>query len=187
MSYKVGQVLYVILKKEATVMPLQVIEEITKKTLAEGEVTSYVVRVGSDPSKVLSISDIDGEIFDSSDKALKTLIDRVSKSITLRVEQAIDKAKEWYPTGFEHASDDPLSIIKKTTTVETIPVAAATKPKRNKGEPPPLPKNAVRPETAALAAEMAAEADAVVMEVPDGNGGMMQAKVRGVKLPPEFS
>lgn len=186
MSYKVGQVLYVILKKEATVMPLQVIEEITKKTLAEGEVTSYVVRVGSDPSKVLSISEIDGEIFDSSDKALKTLIDRVSKSITLRVEQAISKAKEWYPTGFEHASDDPLSIIKKTT--EQTPVLVNPKqPKRAKGEPPPLPKNAVRPETAALAAEMAAEADAVVMEVPDGNGGMMQAKVRGVKLPPDFS
>lgn len=185
MSYKVGQVLYVILKKEATVFPMQVVEEITKKTLTEGEVTTYMVRAGADPNKVLAITDIDGEVFDSSEKALKTLIDRVSKSITLRVEQAVGKAKEWYPSGFESASDDPLSIIKKSTLDPAA--AAVTKPK--KGQPQVEKPNAnIRPETAELAAELAAEAeDAVAMEVPDGNGGVMRAKVKAVKLPPELS
>lgn len=182
MNYKVGQVLYVILRKEPNVYPMQVVEEITKKTL-EGEITTYMVRAGSDPNKVLPITDIDGEIFDSSEKALKTLIERVSRSITVRVEQAVGKAKEWYPTGFESASDDPLSIIKKTTL---DPTPQLTKPKR--GQPPPVPQGRVRSETAELAAELAAEAeDAVVMEVPDGNGGMVKAKVKGVKLPPELS
>lgn len=184
-TFAVGQVLYVILRKEPNVYPMQVVEEITKKTL-DGELTTYMVRFGADPNKVLAIGDVDGEIFDSSERALKTLIERVSKSITIRVEQAVSKAKEWYPSGFESASDDPLSIIKKTTSDPTVQQVA--KPKRGRSEsPPPLPQNAVRPETAALAAELAAESDAVVMEVPDGNGGMVAAKVRGVKLPPELS
>lgn len=185
MSYKVGQVLYVILRKEASVYPMQVVEEITKKTL-DGEVTTYMVRAGSDPNKVLPINDIDGEVFDSAEKAKKTLIDRVSSSINQRVEQAVLKAKEWYPTGFESAIDDPLSIIKKTALDAQV---SAAKPKRGCQEPAPAaPPGAPRPETAALAAELAAEAEeTVMMEVPDGNGGFMKAKVKGVKLPPGLS
>ncbi len=166
MNYRVGQVLYVVLRKEPNVYPMQVVEEITKKTL-EGEVTTYMLRAGSDPNKVLSINEIDGEIFDSSDTAKRTLIERVSQSITNRVEQAVNKAKEWYPSGFEHASDDPLTLIKKATL--------------GNGEQAAKPKRQARTETAALAAELAAEAaeaDAIV-ELPDGT----KAKVKSVKLP----
>jgi len=172
MSYKVGQVLFVVLRKEPNVYPMQVVEEITKKTL-EGEVTTYMLRAGSDPNKVLSISDIDGEIFDSADNAKKTLFDRVSQSINYRVEQAVAKAKEWYPTGFEHASDDPLALIKKATLGGEKPAPA--KPKKPAAAP-----GAPRPETAALAAELAAEAEDAVVELPDGT----KAKVKSVKLPP---
>lgn len=182
MNYKVGQVLYVILRKEASIYPMQVVEEITKKTL-EGELTTYMVRAGADPNKVLPINDIDGEVFDSAEKAKKTLIDRVSNSITLRVERAVAKAREWYPTGFESANDDPLSLIKKVSLDPQAPVA---EPKRGRQEQ--APGQALRPETAALATELAAEADdAVVMEIPDGNGGFVKAKVKDIKLPPELS
>jgi len=169
MSYRVGQVLYVILRKEASVYPMQVVEEISKKTL-EGEFTTYMVRAGADVNKVLAITEIDGEIFDSAEKAKNTLVERVSNSISLRVENAIAKAKEWYPTGFEHAIDDPMSIIKKTSPGQ---------------EPKPVKSRQLKPEMAQLAAEFAQEAeDATVMEIPDGNGGMITAKVKSVKVPP---
>lgn len=178
MSYRVGQVLYVVLRKEPNVYPMQVVEEITKKTL-EGEVTSYMLRAGADPTKVLAINDIDGEIFDSADTARKTLNERVMASISARVDQAISKAKEWYPSGFEHASDDPMSLIKKTMTV-TDQLAAARQAKQAKQQ-----QKQPSPELAELQAELQAEAEeATMMEVPDGNGGIVMAKVKSVKVPP---
>lgn len=173
MSYKVGQVLYVVLRKEPNVYPMQVVEEITKKTL-DGEATSYMLRAGADVSKVVSITDIDGEIFDSADNARKTLIERVSQSIAHRVEQAVNKAKEWYPSGFEHVSDDPMSLIKKTVTSHDQ-MAAARAAKQQKQQ-----QRQVRPEVA----EFAAEVEETVVEVPDGKGGVMLAKVNSVKMPP---
>lgn len=179
MSYRVGQVLYVVLRKEPNVYPMQVVEEITKKTL-EGEVTSYMLRAGADPTKVLAINDIDGEIFDSADTARKTLNERVAASISARVDQAISKAKEWYPSGFEHASDDPMSLIKKTMTV-TDQLAAARQAKQAKQQQQRQPG----PELAELQAELQAETEeAAMIEVPDGKGGIMMAKVKSVKVPP---
>ena len=42
MSYTVGQVLYLLSKKETKVFPVQVVEVVLRKTL-EGEATSYAV------------------------------------------------------------------------------------------------------------------------------------------------
>lgn len=121
MKYRVGQVLYVVLKKEARLYPMQVVEEITKKTL-EGELTSYMVRGGTDPKAQLLITDVDGEIFDSAEKAKSVLIDRATTSIARLVENACQKAKEWYPNSFEDPSDDPLSLLKKTPGPPAKPV-----------------------------------------------------------------
>lgn len=174
MSYRVGQVLFVILKKEAGIYPMQVIEEITKKTL-NGDETTYILRVGADPGKIIDISKIEDEVFDSAENAKKVLVERVTRAINFRVEQAVEKAKEWYPSGFEHASDDPLSGI-------TIKRADSEQPtqKQHKKQP-----GQMQPETAQLAAELAEEA--MVMEVPDANGVMRAVKVKGVKLPSTLS
>ena len=175
-NYRVGQVLYVVLRKEASVYPMQVVKEVTEKTL-EGEVVTHMVRAGADPQKVLAITDIDGEIFDSAEKAKKVLIERVSNSISQRVDNAVSKAKEWYPSGFEHASDDPLSIIKKTAAPGVAESRPATQP------PKPPKRQPMKPEVAALAAELAEEAqDQAVLQLPDGS----TAKVKSVKLPPEL-
>jgi len=170
MSYKVGQVLFVVLRKEAKVYPMQVVEEITKKTL-EGEVKTYMVRAGAKSEDVLSVSDIDGEIFDSATKAKSTLIERSTSVVTQRIEMAVAKAKEWYPSGFEEASDDPLTAVRKAN------ITSISKPKT-------LPKKQVSSELAELQAEMQAEAaaideDATFITLPDGT----KAKVNSVKLP----
>lgn len=177
MSYTVGQILYVVLRKEPNVYPMQVVEEITKKTL-DGEITSYMVRAGKDATKVLPIAEVDGEIFDSAEAAKKTLIDRVSQAILHRVEKAVESAQEWYPSGFEHASDDPMAIIKKTV-VSVDPMAVARAAKQQKRQ--------MKPEVAELAAEFQAEAnEAPMIEVPDGKGGVMMARINSVKVPPQM-
>lgn len=181
MSYRVGQVLYVILKKEASVYPMQVVKEVIEKTL-DGEVTTYMLQVGADPTKTVAMNQINGEIYESSADAKKVLIDRVSGAISQRIEQAIGKAKEWYPSGFEHVNeDDPLSLIKTST----IMADQATQPAPKQPLRQPPKRGQMKAETAALAAEL--QQESMVMEVPDGNGNLQQVKVRGVKLPSTLS
>lgn len=169
--YSLGQIIFVVLRKEATVYPMQVVEILAKSTL-DGDTTTYMVR-GQDPAKPLAISEIDGEVFDSAERAKKVLIERVSQSISQRVDQAMEKAKEWYPSGFESAKDDPMSLIKKQVTVGEQPVP----------QPHPRPrKQPPRAELAELAAELQAEGEQAVMELPDGT----KAKIRSVKVPPSM-
>jgi len=98
MNYSVGQIIYVILNKETVIYPMQVIEEITKKTL-KGLDVNYVVRSGSSfASKEILLSEIDGEIFDTPESARVTLIKRATDAIEKLVLTAISKANDWYLT-----------------------------------------------------------------------------------------
>jgi len=86
--YTVGQILFVVSKTETRIYPIQVVEEITKKTV-EGQKTHYVV---SDSNKQVELSTISGEIFESSDKMKHVLIERATESIKTLVDKVIDRA-----------------------------------------------------------------------------------------------
>lgn len=112
MKYSVGQVLYVVLKKTTSVYPMQVIKEITEKTMG-GEVTTYMVQGGADATSALLISEIDGEIFDSADRAKVALIERATATISRLIDNAVVKSREWYPQSFEAPAGDPMALLKK--------------------------------------------------------------------------
>jgi hypothetical protein len=95
MEYNVGQILYVVLKKDSKVIPMQVYEEITRKTM-DGLKIDYVVKVGSDENTTLKISEIEGDIFSSPEEAITILTEKAKSSITKLVSMAQDKAKIWY-------------------------------------------------------------------------------------------
>jgi hypothetical protein len=169
-SYSLGQILYVVLRKEAQIYPMHVVKISVEKSL-EGELTTYRV-CGSDPSKVFDLHDVDGEIFESADEVRTVLIDRTTKAISQRIDQAVGKARQWYPTGHETRAKDPLDIIKKPAGPGQAPRGGSM----------------VRREVAELGAELASEAEeASMVDVPDGNGGFMKAKVKSVKLPSTLS
>jgi hypothetical protein len=111
MNLQVGQVLYVVLNKQTAVYPMQVVEEITKKTL-DGVVVDYIIRGGGPDSKTPSIrlGDIDGEVFETWELARKTLTGRVVDMIEKRISAAVAKAKEWYPTAFSAAQPQPPTL-----------------------------------------------------------------------------
>jgi hypothetical protein len=106
-SYSMGQVVYVALNKKNQVYPMQITEMIIKKTLA-GEEIKYMLRAGSDSSTTISIDKIDGEIFESSEKARSTLIKRATLHVNKIVDAAISKSKEWY--GQNDSGSEPESI-----------------------------------------------------------------------------
>lgn len=113
MSYKIGQVLFVVLNKKSQVYPMQVVEIITKKSL-QGEDTKYLLQGGSNKTSTVLLDEVDGEIFDSSEKARQVLVKRATFQINKLVDVAITKSKEWY------GSEESLSIPSKSDDFSDI-------------------------------------------------------------------
>ena len=107
--YQIGKVLYVVLSNKSQVYPMQVIEVITKKTL-QGEETKYVLQAGSDKSTTVFLDQIDGEIFDSAEKARITLVKRATNVVNKIVDAAVQKSKLWYPES-----------VNEPQTIEDLP------------------------------------------------------------------
>lgn len=93
--YSIGQVLFVVLTKKSQVYPMQVVETITKRTL-NGEEVSYVLQAGAEKSSQITLDKVEGEVFDSADKARKILTHRANEQINKLVDVAIAKSVEWY-------------------------------------------------------------------------------------------
>lgn len=96
-AYDVGQVLFIVLNKKGQVYPMQISEVIHKKTL-KGEDTKYVLRGGADKSLTLMLDEVEGEIFDSPEKARKSLVSRATQQVNNIIDSAIKKSREWYGT-----------------------------------------------------------------------------------------
>jgi hypothetical protein len=94
MSYKIGQVLYVLLNRETKICPVQVVEEITKRTLG-GETTTYIVKLGK-KGETMSLSDLDGQVFDSIEVLRTTLYERITRSVENIITNTVKKSQEWY-------------------------------------------------------------------------------------------
>ena len=86
--YNVGQVLYVILNKRQKVVPVQVVEQVTRRSL-KGEETHYSVNVPSrDGSREYNLHDLDGETYETIDAAKNALMENASRSIENIIENA---------------------------------------------------------------------------------------------------
>ena len=109
MAYAVGQVLYVVSRRKNEIVPIQIVEELTSKTLT-GEEKTYRVRVGEDKG-VATIDQIDGEIFESPQEVADVLTERAVASIKRLVNEALQRAQGWYPNH---------------TQVRTVPAPAAS-------------------------------------------------------------
>jgi hypothetical protein len=130
LNYSVGQVLFVLPKGKTNVVPIQIVEEITKKTL-QGELVSYIVRAGVDENNLVDINEVDGEIFDSSEVVKTVLVERSTEALLRLVDNAIAKSKEWYVNPFEASAEDPVATITKKprrkSKKEPAPPMAASK------------------------------------------------------------
>ena len=127
MTYSIGQVIFGVLKKKNQVYPMRVIEIITKKTL-QGEVVSYLLQAGSDPSSTIMFDQLDGEVFNSADLARKTLVIRATSQINKLVDVAVEKSAEWYGTqktvqtikglpDLDHSFDDDDQLNDESSSV----------------------------------------------------------------------
>lgn len=114
-DYQVGQVLYVLPTSKSTVVPVQVVEEITKRTLLGSEI-SYMVRVGKDEETV-DINNIDGEVYSSSDDVRQILIERSTTALNRIVNNATEKAEVWYGSSLTNDSNSSDSVDLKDALI----------------------------------------------------------------------
>jgi hypothetical protein len=105
MAYAVGQVLYVVSKRKIEIVPVQIVEELTSRTLS-GEEKTYRVKVGNG-DEIVTIDRVDGEMFEHPNELADTLMQRASVSIKKLVDEAVQRAHAWYPGVAAHANRLP--------------------------------------------------------------------------------
>jgi hypothetical protein len=79
-TYEVGQIVYLLVNGETKVIPVRVIEAITRRTL-QGVETTYMVQIPDKGRTVMSLSDLDAEPYSNLDEVKKIMLERVTNSI----------------------------------------------------------------------------------------------------------
>lgn len=120
MSIKVGQILYVVPSKRPIVYPVQVVEELTKKTLT-GVVTEFIIRTGGDNPQDINLKEVVGEYFESSEKVKSELTTRAINSVAKMVEVAEFNAAKWYQVAKEDDSSLTQTDIEDDDVYTKLP------------------------------------------------------------------
>jgi len=89
MNFNVGQVIYLLTKKELKVYPALVCEEIQKRSLTSQSV-DYIVRLPTNDMQEVSLEKLDTEIFTSLELARDEMIARASRKIDSILKSAED-------------------------------------------------------------------------------------------------
>ena len=138
MVYEVGQVLYVVLRTQQTVIPVQVIEQILRRTL-DGEQTTYTVNVPTNNAreslKQMSLNELDGNVYDSLDGVSDALLENAKVAINGLISKANVVASKYFaitespPTAvLPETPEDRVQVTLEDGTVANVKVATAGSP-----------------------------------------------------------
>lgn len=85
-----------ILRKERHIVPMQITEEIIRKTLS-GQEKSYKVAYGpKDEQEEILLSHLDGEVFESLAAVQQELLRRAAASIDNLIDAATKRSADWF-------------------------------------------------------------------------------------------
>tara|TARA_R110001583_G_scaffold173335_2_gene327371 strand:- start:189 stop:653 length:465 start_codon:yes stop_codon:yes gene_type:complete len=122
--YEVGQVLYVLMKKDHTVIPVRVVEKILRKTL-DGESISHIVELPTPSQDQIDLDKLGPGVYSSSADAMSVMIENASTTIS----SIVKKAEHIAQTVFNVKIQDDMStshIAEVDTTVITTDNATDT-------------------------------------------------------------
>lgn len=100
--YQVGQILYIILKKKKAVFPVQVVEQVVRKTLTGEDVTFKVTLPNANES--INLQTIAEKVFISSEDLQNYLMSNLSEKITAMVNEASDLASSSFAAPAQNIS-----------------------------------------------------------------------------------
>ena len=109
MKYSVGQVIYLLSKKDVKVYPVQVIEEVTRKTI-ENKMVSYVIKLPDNDETEVLLEQVDAEIFISlEDVELKMM-----ENAALQIKSFLKSAKSMSKIFKDIPKEESISENKKS-------------------------------------------------------------------------
>ena len=117
--YSVGQVLYVILEKKRTILPVRVAEQIVRRTI-KGESISYKVVIPG-KNQVVALSDLGSSHFSSLEEVRAELLSNAERMIHSMADQAKSIADECFPTSDNPPELEPI-VSSKDTPIDTVTV-----------------------------------------------------------------
>jgi hypothetical protein len=92
-SYSVGQVLFLLMEKDRRVLPVQIIEQVVRKTL-KGESISYVVKLPDKNSTVVDLDKVKAEIFADENQVRERMTENTLAMIEMIISKSVSVAGE---------------------------------------------------------------------------------------------
>ena len=92
-SYEVGQIIYLLVEKSARVFPVQVIEEIVRKSIS-GEKITYMVKLPNEKAELVDLSNLNAQVYTSEELLKQKMISNATSAIEKMVDQAVSIGKE---------------------------------------------------------------------------------------------
>lgn len=133
--YSVGQVLFIILNKKQQVIPVQVTEQVVRRTLG-GEETTYSVAIpGREGFKSIELNQVDGDVFESIEAVREQMFAHARDVINTISEKALNVAKN----RFDYRSED-ASIVLGDVTGPMLPEQIEPVVASNREPQLPLPR-----------------------------------------------
>ena len=87
MNYAVGQIVYLLSRRDVKVFPARVIEEIKRKTVNE-EMTSYIVQLPNQDKTEVLLEEVSADIFTSIEDVEKQMIENAHSQIKIFLQGA---------------------------------------------------------------------------------------------------
>ena len=107
--HEVGQVLYLILNKKQQIVPVQIIEQVVRRTM-DGEETLHSIKI---PTKenLYQLEELDADVYTTLEGVRKKMNDNA----VMAIEEMILKASEWEKEYFELPTSDPKEYSPTTS------------------------------------------------------------------------
>lgn len=92
-SYEVGQIIYLLVEKSAQVFPVQVVEEIVRKSIS-GEKITYMVKLPNESEELIDLDKLKAQVYTSEDLLKQKMISNATSAIEKMVDKAVTIGKE---------------------------------------------------------------------------------------------
>ena len=119
MNYKVGQVLYMTNPKSLKIIPIQIVEEVTRTTLNGSEKT-YMIQFPDSKKTRVDIASLKGDLFADTKELRDIMVSNATASIDKMITIATQLAKEEY--SLSKNSDQNKNDVQVETNNDIIMV-----------------------------------------------------------------
>lgn len=113
-KYSVGQILYIIPSNQKAIVPVMIVEELTRKTL-DGETVEYLVKNGYKPEQTVNLSSIVGEVFDSPELVKAELLKRTNISINNMISRVLQLEESVFGVKSSRREESHDDVVESTS------------------------------------------------------------------------